>query len=178
MPPFPFRSVFTTKAHDAQALVEFAFVLPVLMLMTLGMIDLGRALTFGVAAQQGAREAARYASRLAVNSSVSGVSDATVLQRLIDASSPALDGCQAITTAQNCAGATWTFTLAATPPGSGTSYSSIPTAAANSTNPLLSGGQIIVTAKGSVAMMGGWCMGQSLCLPPIGVQGQASMEFV
>jgi Flp pilus assembly protein TadG len=148
------------------------------MLMTLGMIDLGRAFTFGVATQQGAREAARYASRLAVNSSASGVSDSTVLQRLIDASSPALDGCQPITTAQNCAGATWTFTLAATPPGSGTSYSSIPTAVANSTNPFLSGGQIIVTAKGSVAMMGGWCTGQSLCLPPIGVQGQASMEFV
>jgi len=148
------------------------------MLLTLGMIDMGRAFTFGVAAQQGAREAVRYASRLAVNSSASGVSDSTVLQRLIDASSPALDGCLPITTSQNCAGATWTFSLAATPPGSGTSYSSIPIAVANSTNPYLSGGQITVTAKGSVAMLGGWCMGQSLCLPPIAVQGQASMEFV
>jgi Flp pilus assembly protein TadG len=175
---FSSRSLFTSKSHQAQALVEFAFVLPVLMLMTLGMIDLGRAFTFGVAAQQGTREAARYASRLAVNSSPSGVSDTTVLQRLIDASSPALDGCLPITTAQNCAGATWTFVLAATPPGSGTAYSSIPTAVANSTNPFLSGGQMTVTARGSVAMMGGWCMGQKLCLPPIGVQGQASMAFI
>jgi len=159
-------------------LVEFAFVLPVLMLLTLGMIDLGRAFTFGVAAQQGAREAVRYGSRLAVSSSAAGVSDTTILQRLIDASSPALDGCQPIKTAQNCAGATWTFTLAATPPGSGTAYNSIPLAEANSSNPLLSGGRITVTASGSVAMMGGWCMGQALCLPPIGVQGQASMEFV
>ena len=177
MPAFPFRSLLFSKSHQAQALVEFAFVLPVLMLLTLGMIDLGRAFTFGVSAQQGAREAARYASRLAVNSSASGVSDTTVLQRLIDASSPALDGCLPITTSQTCAGATWTFTLAATPPGSGTSYSSIPVAVANSTNPYLSGGQITVTVRGAVALMGGWCTGQALCLPPISVQGQAAMEF-
>jgi Flp pilus assembly protein TadG len=178
---FTYRSLFSNKSHQAQALVEFAFVLPVLMLLTLGMIDMGRAFTFGVSAQQGAREAARYASRLAV--SASSVSDATVLQRLIDSSSPALQGCQPITTAQNCGGAIWTFNVDATPAGSGTSYSSIngpstPNAAANSTDPLLSGGQITVTAKGNVAMLGGFCMGQSLCLPPIGVQGQASMAFI
>jgi len=159
-------------------LVEFAFVLPVLMLLILGMIDMGRAFTFGVSVQQGTREASRYASRLAVNSSAQGVSDATVLQRLIDASSPALQGCLPVTTAQNCGGATWTFSLAATPPGSGTSYPSIPTAITNSTNPYLSGGQISVTARGDVAMLGGFCMGQALCLPSIGVQGQAAMEFI
>jgi Flp pilus assembly protein TadG len=157
--------------------VEFAFVLPVLMLLTLGMIDLGRAFTFGVAAQTGAREAARYASRYSVNSSAAGVSDTTILQRFIDASSPAMQGCQAIKTAQTCGGATWTLSLAATPPGSGTSYSSIASAVSNSTNPFLSGGKIIVTAVGSVALMGGWCTGQALCLPPVTVQGQAAMEF-
>ncbi len=105
-----------------QSLVEFAVVLPVLMLMTLGMIDLGRAFTFGVATQQGAREASRYAARLAVNANVT---DATVLQRLIDASNPSLQGCFAVQTPQSCGGGTWTFTLAVTPPGSATSYSSL-----------------------------------------------------
>ncbi len=169
------RSLVKTNSSQAQALVEFVFVLPVLMLMTLGMIDLGRAFTFGVATQGGAREAARLGSRLAVNTAVS---DTTVLQRLIDSSSPALQGCLPIKTAQNCAGGTWTLSVAATPPGSGTAYSSIPTAIAASANPFLTGGQITVTASGSVAMMGGWCLGQALCLPPIGVQGKASMEFV
>jgi Flp pilus assembly protein TadG len=152
-------------------------ILPVLMLLVLGMIDLGRAFTFGVSTTQGARESARYASRLSVNSNVS---DTTVVQRLIDASSPALQGCLPIIgTQQTCGGGTWTFTVSATPPGSTTAYSSIALAQANSiSNLLLSGGRITVTANGSVALLGGYCLGQSLCLPSIGVQGQGSMEFM
>ncbi len=165
-----------TRRDRGQAVVELAVVLPVLMLLVLGMFDLGRAFTFGVAATQGAREAARYASRLAINSNVS---DTTTLQRLIDASAPALQGCSAVQTAQsNCGGGNWTFTLTVTPPGSVTSYSSIATAISHSTNPYLSGGEIQVTASGSVALLGGLCFGQSLCMPSIGVQGQAEMEFV
>src|SRR5205823_5705029 len=37
----------------SQALVEFALVLPILLIMLLGMIDLGRSLVFGVSIQQG-----------------------------------------------------------------------------------------------------------------------------
>ena len=158
-----------------QALVEFAILLPVLMLMILGTIDFGRAFAFGVGTQQAAREAARYGSRLAVNQNVS---DTTVLQRLIDASNPALQGCSAVQTQQSCGGGTWTFTLAVTPPGSATTYSSIATALANSSNPYLSGGTVTVTAKGSVALLGGLCTSGDLCLPTIGVQGQAQMAFI
>ena len=177
---FPKSSHGVSKASPAQAVVEFAVIVPVLLLLVLGMIDLGRAFTFGVSTTQGARESARYASRLAVNSSVS---DTTVVQRLIDASSPALQGCQApptvaLGTQQTCGGGAWTFTISATPPGTATAYRSIALAQANSTaNPLLSGGQITVTASGSVALLGGYCLGQSLCLPSIGVHGQATMEF-
>lgn len=177
VPVFPTSSHAANKAHAAQAVVEFAVIVPVLLLLVLGMIDLGRAFTFGVSTTQGARESARYASRLAINSNVS---DTTVVQRLIDASSPALQGCQPlIGTVQNCGGGSWTFTISATPPGSATAYSSIQLAQANSNNNrLLSGGTITVTANGSVALLGGYCMGQSLCLPSIGVQGKASMEFM
>ena len=168
-----FRSEHHLRRSQAQALVEFAVILPVLLLMTLGMIDLGRSFTFGIGVQQGARESARLGSRYAI--SAGGVSDATVLQRLIDASSPALWNCQAVQTLQTCAGGTWTFTLAVKPNGSATTYSSMATAAANSTT--LSGGQVTVTARGSVAMLGGYCLGQSLCLPSISVQGQSSMEL-
>ena len=153
--------------------MEFAIILPVLLLMTLGMIDLGRAFVFGVATQQGAREAARYASRYAVSKAT--VTDDLVRQRLIDASFPSLQGCDAtLSTPQDCGGGTWTFTLTVTPT-SGTSYSSIATAASNSN---LSGGQVTVTANGGVAMLGGVCLGQNLCLASIGVQGQASMEII
>jgi Flp pilus assembly protein TadG len=173
---FPKRSLLLNNAYSAQAVVEFAVILPVLLLLVLGMFDLGRAFTFGVATTQGAREGARYATHLAVNVNVS---DTTVVQRLIDASAPALQGCQPLlSTQQTCGGGTWTFTVSATPPGSGTAYPSIAQALAHSTNPYMSGGQITVTANGSVALLGGYCMGQSLCLPSVGVQGQASMEFV
>src|SRR5579871_575914 len=143
--------------------------------MVLGMFDLGRAFVFGVGVQQGGREAARYASRLVVDPNVS---DATVLQRLIDAASPALQGCQPVQTQQTCGGGTWTLTLAATPPGSSTSYNSLRAALANSTNPYLSGGKITVTAAGSVALLNGLCVSGNLCLFGIGVHGQASMAFL
>jgi Flp pilus assembly protein TadG len=172
----PKASPLSNNAHSAQAVVEFAVILPVLLLLVLGMFDLGRAFTFGIATTQGAREAARLATHLAVTSNVS---DTMVVQRLIDASAPALQGCSAVlSTQQTCGGGTWTFTINATPPGSGTAYSSIAQALANSTNPYLSGGQVTVTATGSVALLGGYCVGQSLCLPSVGVQGQATMEFV
>jgi Flp pilus assembly protein TadG len=164
------------EAHRAQALVEFALILPVLLLMTLGMIDLGRAFAFGVGTQQGAREAARYASRYAISRVT--VTDDLVRQRLIDASFPSLQGCDATNTDwQDCGGGSWKFTLAVTPPGVGApTYNSIQSAVTYYKN--LSGGQITVTANGAVAMLGGYCLGQTLCLPPIGVQGQASMEFI
>ena len=166
-----------TRTAHGQSLVEFALVLPVLMLLTLGVIDMGRAFTFGVGVQQGAREAARYGSRLAVNTNVS---DSTVVQRLIDASNPALQGCSAVlNTLQTCGGGNWTFTLQVTPPGSVTTYSSIATAISNSAaNKYLSGGKITVVADGSVALMSGVCTGGGLCLPTIGVHGQTSMEFL
>jgi Flp pilus assembly protein TadG len=158
-----------------QSLVEFALILPVLLFMTLGIIDLGRAFVYGVSAQQAAREAARYASRLVVNANVT---DASVLQRFIDAANPAMQGCTAVTTEQTCGGGTWQMTIAATPPGSGTSYASIATATAFSSNPYLSGGSITVRAHGSVALLGGMCFSQTLCLPAIGVHGESTMEFL
>lgn len=44
----------------AQALVEFALTLPILMLLVAGLLELGRGYTFGVATSDAARDAARY----------------------------------------------------------------------------------------------------------------------
>lgn len=52
------------KSHDerGQALLEMALVLPVLVLLLLGIIDLGRILFHEQAVTAAARDAARYAS--------------------------------------------------------------------------------------------------------------------
>src|ERR1700682_4978337 len=100
------RSFFGGLApqQSAQALVEFALILPIMLIMLLGGIDIGRALVYGVAVQDGAREAARLGATAAVDGSVP---DAVVFSRLIAASVPALTGCAANTTAnQPCGGGT------------------------------------------------------------------------
>jgi Flp pilus assembly protein TadG len=46
----------------AQALVEFAIALPILMLLVSGVVELGRGYGYAVAASDAARDAARYAA--------------------------------------------------------------------------------------------------------------------
>jgi len=53
------------RAQPAQSVVELALILPVFLIMLLGMFDIGRAFVFGVAVQNGAREAARLGSQAA-----------------------------------------------------------------------------------------------------------------
>jgi Flp pilus assembly protein TadG len=141
----PLHRSFTPRQR-AQALVEFAFILPVTLILLLGMIDLGRAFVFGVTVQEGAREAARLAAKSAFDATVT---DAAVLGRLVASSNPALISCPAVTTAnQVCGGGTWTFTLGVTTPG-GTTYTTIAAARAADA---LAGSQVTVTAAGSVAL--------------------------
>ena len=163
-----------------QALVEFAFILPVMLLIVLGSIEVGRALVFGVAVQ----DASRQATRLAANARVDpGVTDATIIQRLVDASSPAMLGCTAPSSVTStpitftCGGGTWTITEAITPSGSGTSYSTIsgvPSTALGQLN----GGTVSVKAVGSVSLLSGLATGWGLSLYQITVQGNAVMVLL
>jgi Flp pilus assembly protein TadG len=150
-------------------MVEFALVLPVLLVMLLGMIDLGRGLVFGVAVQQGAREAARVAAGAALDSTVI---DDVVLQRLIAASAPALVGCTPVLdTAQSCGGGAWTFSVKIRPSTGSPIYTSL--AAARTGGALgLSGSRVEVTARGSVSLLPDVL---SAGLGHIAVQGQAVM---
>src|SRR2546421_12123793 len=91
--------------HQAQALVEFAIVMPVMLLMTLGLIDLGRAFVFGVAVQEGTRQAARVAASANYSNAVA-ITNSDVLGRLVAGSNPALAGCLPQTTSQSCNGGT------------------------------------------------------------------------
>lgn len=173
--------------HSAQALIEFALILPVMLVMVLGGIDIGRAFIYGVAAQGGARDSARLGASAAANLSIT---DAAVLQRLIDASSPALTGCAATTTAlQSCGGGTWTFDISVLT-NSGTcstvlAHCSI--ADAKLADAILAcsqiglpvcqfpGSTVTVTATGQVSMLNGFRTGWGLSLFPITARGQAVM---
>lgn len=57
----------------AQAIVEFAIVLPVLMLVMVGILEVGRMVFFYAAVNNASREAARYASAYGLNDDLPGV---------------------------------------------------------------------------------------------------------
>jgi len=158
---------------QAQAFVEFALLLPVLLLLVLGMIDLGRAFVFGVAVQQGAREAARLGAKAALDPTID---DTTVLGRLIAASDPALGGCSATQTpGQACSGGTWTLTIEVTPAAGSPIYSSIAAARASGLS-ALQGAQVHVRASGGVSLFIGFLTGaMGLGLNQVTVQADARM---
>jgi Flp pilus assembly protein TadG len=164
-----FRSQHVTRPHRAQALVELAVVLPVMLIILLGMVDLGRAFVFGVAVQNGAREAARLGARAAIDSTIDNVA---IRQRLITASAPALAGCSASTdTSQNCGIGTWTLAIsvAATDGHTYPSVTAVPPA-------YLPGSRLTVTASGSsLSMFAGFATGLGMKLSAINAQGQAVM---
>lgn len=67
----------TTRSHGrqrSQALIEFALISPVLLLLLFGIIDIGRAVfyydTLGHAAREGARSAVQASNRLPTNADV------------------------------------------------------------------------------------------------------------
>ena len=142
-----------------------------MLLMTLGLIDLGRALVFGISVQEGTRQAARIAATAASDATLT---NSAVLGRLIASSNPALTGCLAQTANQSCNGANWTFSVSVA--NAGTTYPSIETArAANA----LRGAEITVTAIGSVAFFPGVSTGMvGLTLPQLHVQGKTAMVIL
>lgn len=157
----------------AQALVELGLVLPILLIILLGSIDLGRAFVYGVSVQQGAREGARVASTAALDPTVT---DAVVIQRLLQASAPAASTCgTALDTPLTCGGGTWTFSVRVTPSSGSPTYTSL--ASARGSLASLSGAQVEVRASGSVAMFAGFFAGP-LGLGQISVRGDAIMVVV
>jgi TadE-like protein len=156
--------------QPAQALVELSLVLPVLLIVLLGMIDVGRGLVFGVASLQGAREASRIGALAGLDPTIT---DAILLERLIAGSAPALVDCSTVLDSpQQCGGGTWTFSIAVTSPSGSSTYPSL--AVARAAMPQgIGGSRLAVTARGSVSMLGG--LGISAALSQVAVQGKAVM---
>jgi Flp pilus assembly protein TadG len=175
------RSAKRSARKRAQALVEFAFILPVLLIIVLGSIEIGRAFVFGVTVQDAARQAARLAANARVNP---GITDANIVQRLVDTSSPAMLGCTVTSPVTstpvtfNCGGGTWTITMTITPAGSGSTYSTFSAVPASS-RAQLNGGTVEVKAAGSVSLLAGFTSGwNGMALYQINVQGDAIMVMM
>jgi len=70
-----FRRYRSSRGERGQSLVEMAIVLPLLLLILAGAVDLGRAFNNYIIVTNASREGARYASRLPLDST--GILDAT-----------------------------------------------------------------------------------------------------
>jgi Flp pilus assembly protein TadG len=66
--------------EKGQDLVELALLLPLLMILTLGVLDLGRALGTYVALKNASREGARYVSLYSSQATVSSIQDRVIAE--------------------------------------------------------------------------------------------------
>jgi len=157
------RSDGGLRSNEAgQALVELALVLPIMLVLLLGLLDVGRGMTIGIAVQEGTGQAAHSGSTIVS----SNTSTTAVFQRLIDASTPFLGGCTAPNsgTTMTCtsSGGAWTATIA---------YYD---ASGSSAISPASGGTVEVKAVGQIALFSGFNTGLfHLILSNITVQGDA-----
>ena len=163
------------RRHSGQAVVEFALILPVTMLILLGMIELGRGFVFGVSVQDGTREAARLAAKAGYDTNVT---DAAVRNRLVAASVPALGSTCTIANwgapPTICGGETWTVSINIV--NGGSSYASI--AAARLAGPL-TGAQVTINAASAIGLVPGLNTGMpGFTIANVGVQGQAVMVIL
>jgi len=71
------------RSDRGSSMLEFALVLPVLLLLLIGLIDLGRAAYLGIQASNAARAGAQYGSQ-----NISTVSDTAGMNTAIAADSP------------------------------------------------------------------------------------------
>ena len=98
------------ESEDGAAAVEFALVLPVLLLLIFGIVDFGRMLNAKITINQAAREGARAAALVDQDA---GVDRATAAAGGLDIEAPDVVGCpdEADPDADATATVTYTFTF-------------------------------------------------------------------
>jgi hypothetical protein len=148
------------RAHHgqrSQALIEFALVSPVLLLLLFGIVDIGRAVfyydTLNHAAREGARTAVRASSQLPTNADVL----ATVTTQMIGApvTAPCPQG--PVTSATPPDNAAWVYITEPNPPSSvettppanapGGEYSALASGSCSAVNPAGGNQQLQVTLR-------------------------------
>ena len=153
----------SAKSQRSQALIEFALVSPVLLLLTFGIVDIGRAIfyydTIHHAAREGARTAVRASNGLPTNGDVL----ATVTSQIIGApvSAPCPQG--PVTSATPPANSAWLYITEPNPPASveaspppnapGGEYSSIASGSCSAVNPAGGNQQLQVTIRFNLVLI-------------------------
>lgn len=145
------------RRQGSQALIEFALVSPVLLLLLFGIVDIGRAVfyydTINHAAREGARTAIRASTQLPTDADVLS----TVRSQMIGAavSAPCPQG--PVTTATPPANAAWAYitepnppsTVEATPPPNapGGEFAAAASGSCSASNPASGNDQLQVTVR-------------------------------
>jgi hypothetical protein len=145
------------KRQESQALIEFALISPVLLLLVFGIIDVGRAVfyydTLNHAAREGARTAVRASSTLPTNNDVLN----TVTQQLVGA--PVSEPCPQgpVASALPPGNTAWMYVTEPSPPSSiesnppmnapGGEYAAVATGSCSAVNPAAGNVPLQVTLR-------------------------------
>ena len=145
------------RRQQSQALIEFALISPVLLLLVFGVIDIGRAVfyydTLNHAAREGARTAVRASSILPTNSDVLN----TVTQQMVG--TPVSEPCPQgpVTSALPPANTAWVYVTEPNPPASlesnppmnapGGEYPAAATGSCSAVNPASANAPLQVTLR-------------------------------
>lgn len=157
------KSVRGKRGQQSQALIEFALVSPVLLLLLFGIIDIGRAVfyydTVSHAAREGARTAVRASNQLPTNSDVLS----TVTAQMIGA--PVTEPCPQgpVTSATPPANSAWLYvtepgppsTIETTPPANapGGEFEAAASGSCSAVNPAAGNQQLQVTVRFNLVLI-------------------------
>lgn len=139
----PCRRLVRSGRQNGAAAVEFAFTLPLLLLVFTGMVEFGRAMWHYDALTKGARDAARYLSTLPTSSLGGEAASATSTSRTIVANAASSAGVAGVVPADDI-----TITCAPTACASAVSPADVVTVTVDINYPFTIGGWIPVFGPG------------------------------
>jgi Flp pilus assembly protein TadG len=151
------------REQRSQALIEFALVSPVLLLLLFGTVDIGRAIfyydTLNHAAREGARVAARASNQLPTNADV--LSTVTAQMQGVPVTMPCPQG--PVTSSTPPANAAWLYVTEPAPPTSaettppanapGGEYASVASGGCSAVNPATGNVQLQVTLRFNLVLI-------------------------
>ncbi len=151
------------KRQRSQALIEFALVSPVLLLLLFGIIDIGRAIfyydTLNHAAREGARVAVRASNQLPTDTDVLNAVSGQMLGAPVSAPCPQ----GPITGATPPANSAWVYITEPSPPGGvestpppnapGGEYAAIANGSCSAVNPASGNSQVQVTIRFNLVLI-------------------------
>jgi Flp pilus assembly protein TadG len=149
--------------QDSQALIEFALISPVLLLLLFGIVDVGRAIfyydTLGHAAREGARTAVQASTQLPTNADVLSAVTSQLIG--VPASQPCPQG--PITSATPPSNTAWVYVTEPGPPSSvetsppmnapGGEYSAAATGGCSAINPAAGNARLQVTVRFNLVLI-------------------------